>query len=314
MPNTGLDISKALSTQSATTGDVLIPEVISQGIREYFESRTPVYNQIRKETVETNAVIYKEQTSVPVASFGAELGALPAAQNATYVERSMPLKSMYTRGEVSGQLIAASRSFLDVLQREVRNHTIGMVNTIETTLVLGDSAARPNEFDGLNRWITNTVSAAADTTADGVANPTPQPLTLNHLEQLLDAPQYGGANVLFMNDVTRRRLWSILQPQIRFLGTTEIDGGFKVRSYNDMPIIEVKPNVNTAGADLAGVILAVNTDMVYIPILQDLTYEELAHTRDSTDFILKMYMALIVEGGEFYHAKLTGFTTDPATA
>lgn len=303
-----LDISKALSTQSSTTGDVLIPEVISAGIREYFEQRTPVYNQIRKEVVETNAIIYKEQTSVPIASFGAELGVLPAAQNAAYAERSMPLKSIYTRGEVSGQIVAASRSFVDVLQREVRNHTIGMINTIETTLVLGDSQARPNEFDGLNKWITNTVSASED------GGTTDAPLTLSHLEQLLDAPRYGGANMLFMNDVTRRRLWSVLQPQIRFLGTTEIDGGFKVRSYNDMPIIEVKPNVSAPGADLAGVILAVNTDMVYIPILQDLTYEELAHTRDSTDFILKMYLALVVEGGEYYHAKLVDFDTAPAVA
>lgn len=312
MPNNPLDISKALSTQAATTGDVLIPEVISQGIREYFESRTPVYNQIRKERTDSNAFMYREQTSVPVASFGAELAALPSAQNATYVERAIPLKSMYTRGEVSGQLIAASRSFIDVLQREVRNHTIGMVNTIETTLVVGDSDARPNEFDGLNKWITNTVSAAEDLTDDATANPTAQPLTLNHLELLLDAPRYGGANMLFMNDATRRRLWSVLQPQIRFLGMTEIDGGFKVRSYNDMPIIEVKPNSAAVGADLANTILAVNTDMVFMPILQDLTYEELAHTRDSVDFILKMYLGLVVEGGEHYHAKLVDFTTEVA--
>ena len=309
MPNNPLDISKALSTQASTTGDVLIPEVISAGIREYFESRTPVYNQIRKEQTDSNAFMYREQTSVPVASFGAELAALPAAQNATYVERAVPLKSMYTRGEVSGQLIAASRSFIDVLQREVRNHTIGMINTIETTLVVGDSAARPNEFDGLNKWITNTVWATSNGAETGG---TAEPLTLAHLEQLLDAPQYGGANFLFMNDVTRRRLWSVLQPQIRFLGMTEIDGGFKVRSYNDMPIIEVKPNSAAVGADLEGVILAVNTDMVYMPILQDLTYEELAHTRDSVDFILKMYLGLIVEGGEHYHAKLRGFDTTVA--
>ncbi len=49
--------------------------------------------------------------------------------------------------------------------------------------------------------------------------------------------------------------------------------------------------------------------MVWIPVLQDLTYEELAHTRDSTDFYIKMYLGMIVDGGEFYHAKLTGFST-----
>lgn len=306
-----LDIQKALSTQSATTGDVLIPEVIQAGIREYFEARTPIWNQFRKERVETNAVAYRLQDSVPVASFGAELGALPAAQNATYSEEAVILKSLYTRGEISGQLIAAARSFVDVLQREIRNHTIGMINRLETTLVTGDATARPNEFDGLNVWITNQVYA----TDTGLAAGVDQPLNLNHLEQLLDAPRYAGANVLFMNSETRRRLWSVLQPQIRFIGETEINGGFRVRAYNDMPIIEVKPNVDltvTPEANLPNTILAVNTDMVWVPVLQDLTYEELAHTRDSTDFIIKMYVGLIVEGGEFYHAKLTDFTTAPA--
>jgi hypothetical protein len=306
-----LDISKALSTQAASTGDVLIPEIIQAGIREYFEQRTPIWNQFRKESVDTNAVMYKLQDSVPVASFGAELGPLPAAQNATYSEEAVVLKSIYSRGEISGQLIAASRSFVDVLQREVRNHTIGMINTLETTLVTGDATARPAEFDGLNKWITNEIFATSDGTGAG----TDEPLTLNHLEVLMDAPRYAGANVLFMNSETRRRLWSVLQPQIRFIGETEINGGFRVRAYNDMPIIEVKPNVDlttTPEANLPNTILAVNTDMVWIPVLQDLTYEELAHTRDSTDFIIKMYVGMIVEGGEFYHAKLTNFTTEVA--
>jgi hypothetical protein len=111
-----------------------------------------------------------------------------------------------------------------------------------------------------------------------------------------------------MNNATKRRLWSILQPQVRFIGETQIEGGFTVPTYNGIPIIEIKPNVADAGAQLNNIILAVNTDLVYIPVLQELTYEELAHTRDSTDFIIKLYCGVVVEGGEFYHAKLTNFT------
>lgn len=301
-----LDISKALTTQAASTGDVLIPEYIQAGIREYFEKRTPVWNQFQKRTVPTNSVAYKLQDTVPVASFGAEMGALPAAQNSTFSEESVLLKYIYSRGEISGPELAAAASFVDVLQLEVRNHTIGLINTLETTLVTGDATARPNEFDGLDKWITNEVFV--DSVGDGSG--TDQPLVLAHLEQLIDTPRYAGANLLFMNSATRRRLWSVIQPQIRFLGETEIDGGFRVRSYNELPIIEVKPNVDIVAnpaANLDGKILLVNSDMVWIPVLQELTYEELAHTRDSTDFLIKMYLGLIVEGGEFYHAKLSGF-------
>jgi hypothetical protein len=299
-----LDIQKALSTQVATTGNILVPEVISAGIREFFELRTPVWNQVRKERAEGNAVVIREQLSIPVASFGAELGALPAAQNATYAERAVPLKSIYTRGEVSGQLIAASRTFIDVLEREIRNHTLGMISTMENTLVVGDSAVRPNEFDGIRKWVTQTLNVQSTG-----ASPADQPLVLSMLEELIDLPRFAGPNVLFMNAATRRRLWSVLQPQVRFIGETEINGGFRVRAYNDLPIIEVRPNTTDASAQLDGEILAVNTDMMYVPVLQDMTYEELAHTRDSVDFIIKMYCGLIVEGPDVYHAKMTGFST-----
>lgn len=319
MPNSPLDIQKALTTQTHAggAGEFLTPELIQAGIREYFETRTPVWNQFRKEPISSNSVVYRAQSGVPVASFGAEMGPLPAAQTVAYTEEAIPTKSIYARGEISGQMLAASRSFGDILQREIRNHVVGIINTLETTLVTGDATARPAEFDGLNKWITNEVDASGD------GGTTETPLTLNHLELLLDAPRYAGANILFMNSATRRRLWSVLQPQIRFIGETEINGGFRVRAYNDLPIIEVKPNASavddagTAGvneaevANLDGIILAVNSDMVWIPVLQDLTYEELAHTVDSTDFIIKMYLTMIVEGGEFYHAKLTNFTTTP---
>lgn len=303
--NNPLDISKALSTQPETTGNILVPEIVTAGIREYFEKRTPLWNQFRKETAESNAIGFRDQVSVPVASFGAELGALPAAQHATYAERAVMLKSIYTRGEVSGQLIAATRSELDVLQREIRNHTLGMINTLENTLVVGDSSARPNEFDGLIKWITNEVDV------QGGAAEAPG-LTLNHLELLRDSTTTGMYDLLIMDSATRRRLWSVLQPQVRFIGETQIEGGFTVAAYNGTPIIETRPHTTEAREAMEGVILGVNRDMIWVPVLQDLTYEELAHTRDSTDFMLKMYVGLIVEGGAAYHAKMTGFSTEVA--
>lgn len=296
-----LNISKALDTTAATTGKLLTEDQIIAGIKEYFEKRTPLWNQFRKEKTNSNAVVFKEQTTVPVASFGAELGPLPAAQNAAYVERAVGLKSIYTRGEVSGQLIAASASVVPALEREIRNHTLGMINTLENTLVVGDSATNVNEFDGLIKWITNEVDASAGGAA--------APLTLNDLELMRDSTTTGYFDMLIMDSATRRRLWAVLQPQIRFIGETTIDGGFSVDSYNGLPILEVKPHTQAAKDKMANTILGVNKEMVWLPVLQDITYEELAHTRDSVDFIIKMYVGMIVEGGAAYHAKLTKFTT-----
>jgi HK97 family phage major capsid protein len=298
------NISKALDTTAGSTGAVLIPELISPGIREFFEKRTPLWNQIRKVDYNGLAYVYKEQTGVPVASFGAELGALPAAQNATYVERAVALKSIYSRGEVSGQVQVAAQTFVDALGREIQNHAIGVSNTLEQKLVTGDATTNPNEFDGIMKWVTNTLFV--DSTGDGLG--TDAPLSLSHLEQLFDTPTQETPNLLIMNAATRRRLWDVLEPMRRFVGETTIDGGFTVRAYNGVPIIEVKQNP----AALDGTILAVNTNYMFIPVAQPLTYEELAHTRDSTDFMIKMYLGLIVEGGAAVHAKLQGFSLEDA--
>lgn len=308
MSDQTLNIQKALDTTETTTGNFLTQDMIVAGIREYFEKRTPLWNQFRKEKVDSNAIVFKEQDGVPVASFGAELAALPAAQHATYSESAVSMKSIYSRGEVSGQLIASSKGYsqgyADALDREIRNHTLGMVNTLENTLVVGDSAARPQEFDGLVKWITNTVDAG---TINGRS--APADLILSDLEYLQDSTTTGYFDMYIMDAASRRRLWAVLLPQIRFVDKATIDGGFQVPTYNGLPIIEVKPHTQAARDAMEGVILGVNKEKVWLPVLQDITYEELAHTRDSTDFIIKMYLAMVVEGGSAFHAKLTNFTT-----
>jgi len=291
-----IDIRKALDTSVSTTGAVLVPEVISEGIRMFVETRSPLWNVIPKAAAEGNAFAYREQNGLPVASFGAELAALPAAQNATYVDRAVPIKSIYIRGEVSGQLIESSRTFVDVLDREINNSALGMIRTLEQKIISGDSAVNPNEFDGLAKWITTEV----DMDGVGATACTDGPLTLVALEELVAAAPGGDPTHLIMGKPMRRKLWSILQNNVRYMNESSIDGGFTVPAYGNIPIIELFDNATI----LADTILAVDMNMVLMPILKPMTYEELAHTRDSLDWILKMYLTLVVQGAARHGAKM----------
>ena len=294
---TNIDIRKALDTSSGTTGAVLIPEVVSEGLRMFVETRSPLWNIIPKVAADGYAYAYREQNGLPVASFGAELAALPAAQNATYVDRAVPIKSIYIRGEVSGQLIEATRTFVDVLEREINNSALGLIRTLEQKIISGDSGVNPNEFDGLAKWITTTVDGTNTGGATGGAD---GPLTLVILEELIAAAPGGQPTHLIMGMPMRRKLWSLLQNQVRYIGEAAIDGGFTTPAYGNIPIIELFDNATI----LADTILAVDMNMVRMPILKPLTYEELAHTRDSLDYILKMYLTLVMEGGARHGAKL----------
>jgi hypothetical protein len=290
-----LDLRKALDTGAVSTGAVLVPEIVSPGIRMFVETRSPLWNILPKIDHDGYSYNYKEQNGLPVGSFGAELAALPAAQNATYVDRTVPIKSLYIRGEISGQLIEASRTFVNALEREITNSALGMVRTIEQALIAGDSGVSSVQFDGLAKWITNTVYA--DSVGDGSG--TDGELSLAFLDLLLDAPAGGEPTHLIMGKAMTRKLWSILQPQVRYL-ETEIDGGFRVPTYMGLPIVRLFDHVTL----LNNTILAFDRNLVTVPILKPITYEELAHTRDSTDYMLKTYMTLVVEGASRHHAKL----------
>lgn len=298
---TNFDIRKALDTGATSTGAVLIPEIIQPGIRMMVEQRSPLWNIIPKVRVEGYAFTYKEQNGLPVASFGAELGALPPATQATYIERTVPFKSVYIRGELSGQLIEASRTLVDVLDREISNSTLGMIRTLELELIAADSSVNANKFDGLDKWITTTVFG--DSNGNGTG--TDGELSLALLDMLIDAPPGGEPTHLIMSKPMRRKLWSILQPQVRYMDKTTIGGGFEVPTYGGLPIIDLFDNSSI----LADRILAPDMNNVFIAMLKDFTYEELAHTRDSTDYLIKCYLALIMTGAARFGAKLTDISS-----
>jgi hypothetical protein len=52
---TNFDIRKALDTSVSTTGAVLVPEVVSEGIRMFVETRSPLWNIIPKVQAERSA-------------------------------------------------------------------------------------------------------------------------------------------------------------------------------------------------------------------------------------------------------------------
>lgn len=295
------DIRKALDTGSGSTGSVLVPTVIDAGIRLFVEQRSPLWNIIPKKTAEGMTWNYKEKNGIQAASFGSELGALPAAGHSTYQNRSKDIKSVYIRGEISGQLIAASRTFINVASAEIADASLGMVRTLEQELITADSAVNTDKFDGLAKQITTNVFG--DTTGDGLG--TDQELSLKFMDQLMTAAVGSDPTHFIMGVPMYLKLWSILQPQVRYMDKTVVAGGFEVPTYGGKPIITTRDNTSY----FADKILAPDMNLIYIPVLTPFSYEELAHTRDSLDFFIKTYLCVVVEGAARHHAKLTDVTS-----
>lgn len=288
------DLRKALSTSVADTGAALIPEVVSEGLRRFVITRSPLYAEMPKRNWPTNAYLYREVNALPTAAFAADGAALPSATRGTYAKRTTAMKFIYTRGEVTGPMISASGSLIDALQTEIEIHGDALVRTIEQKIISGNSTTSADEFDGLVAQITTNVK-------DYTASSNPVLLTLSHMDETLDTPLEYPSHVV-LSRAMGRRLWSLLQAQQRFLDRTEVAGGFRVPVYNDLPILRVDNNIS----GLTNTILFPDMRFCVMAINQDITFEPLAKTKDSQDFMLKMYATLAVEGEALYHAKMVG--------
>lgn len=296
--DTGLfDINKAADPYSTANTGTFNPLIYSQGIRDFFDAASPLWNILRKESWPGMSYAYREQTSLPTPSFRSELETLPDATRADYGQKTFPLKSIYIRGEVSGQLQVAAQTMTDMVARAIRNASEGLIRGLELKLVTADSAGDPDEFDGIAKQITNTI----DLDTDAGAGVTPGELTLEALDILLAAAPSGGVTHLLMSQAMHRKVNSLLQPHQRFVNSTTIDGGFTVDTFRGVPIIDV---IDPHGGYFADKILAINNNRIVVPVATYPTYEELAHVRDSLDFMIKMYLAVVVEGPSRYHAKM----------
>jgi len=108
------DIERALSTSVGTTGAYLLPEVVDPVIRDYVTKATPVLSVVTRVNWPTQTYWIRKRTALPTAAFSTDGGSLPAASDSTYAKVSKTVKYLYTRGEVTGPLIAAAGGVVSI--------------------------------------------------------------------------------------------------------------------------------------------------------------------------------------------------------
>jgi HK97 family phage major capsid protein len=287
------DIERALSSLSASTGGYLIPEVVDPVIRDYVAKATPLLGLVNRVQWPTQTYYIRKRTGLPTATFSADGGSLPAASDSTYAKVAKNVKFLYTRGEVTGPLIAASGGVVNALQEEIRVHSGVIAERLTSAIIHGDGTGDSNnELVGALAQV-NT-SAPGDeggtTTASGA-------LTLAMIDKALDDTK-GEGNVIITTMAVRRKINSLLQAQQRFVDRVEVGAGFRVLSYDGLPIV-------TDDHLTSDWILVGRREDMKLIVNQDFTFEQLAKTKDSEDFFIKGYFGFALEGRPVL---LKGFT------
>lgn len=203
----------------------------------------------------------------------------------SYTQKEFPFKTLLIRGKVTRKLQARGRSYGDVLAGEISGSAGDWSSAYEDGCVTGNIAADADQFDGL---ITLTQATSSQivlqtTTTTGDA------LTLEKLDETIDRVKGAGTRsdlLIYASFKGRRLLNAALQAQQQFNDMVEINGGFRVRTYDSIPIVTTTAMPDTltfngskntvfSGAATTS-ILVVNTRYCWIEELTPMTIMPLA--------------------------------------
>jgi hypothetical protein len=235
----------------------------------------------------------RKRSALPSAAFSTDGGSLPAATSSEYAKVAKTVKYLYTRGEVTGPLIAAAGGVVNALQEEIRVHSGVIAERLAEAICVGDGTEDSNAgIVGIKNQINTSTPGdeGGTTTASGA-------LTLAMIDKALDDTK-GEADVIMTSRAVRRKINALLQGQQRFLDRVEVGAGFRVLSYDGVPIV-------TDDHYEEDEILFFRRADAKLIVNQDFTMEMLAKTKDAEDFYIKGYFGFALEGRP---VRLKGFT------
>lgn len=232
-------ITKALQVTTGS-GGYLIPEDLNPAINEYLARISPLWSMIQKKRANGKTHEYVRRTGVPSARFEGELTEPNYTAN-TYDRPSVQLKILRTAGGVSGFQQATSERFANALAQEVDGAVEGMAQLIEWSLLNGNTADS-YQFNGLEAMLLADSTAKNALASGGNILDVDGVIALSHLDSMIDrVRQYRQSArdpLAFLVSTGMISKISGLQTRIsRTVQMVEFEGGFRMATYRDIPLI-----------------------------------------------------------------------------
>jgi len=283
-----VDIQKALDISGA--GSILMQPVIDRVVAQLVDYRNPLRQNLPRKPGSGNAWILNRRTPA---------GGTPAKwvvdteelteDEGTYAQVSFYYKTLAARGRVTRKLQAVGRTYADVLADELEARALEFKNQEDLALTTGatTASATSREFQGLKFLIPSTQRVVCAASADGGT------LTLAILDEAIDLCLFD-PDMMIMTKKTRRIINALLQSQQRFVDKIEVKGGFKLLSYNELPIYTSNNMVNTQQVSVLGSVVSelggatssiyiVDTEHTWVGELTPIKVQPLAKTSSQFD-------------------------------
>ena len=324
-----VDYKKALystlNTFAAGTLPVLIPVYVDPEVVDLTRRSTPLVELVPRVTNYGNYASYNQISTISTAQAVTEDAAL-TEQNDTYARKTLPIKVLVSVGRVTEYMIEASRPYLssggyvDALSLDVRAKTLALRRLEEAMILLGDSVTAWTEpvnstsipaatsFDGLYQLISNANSNGYGGASGYTTDNAGAALSISAIRTAIRTARTAGGepNLIVTDYASYDAIKALIQDQLRYVSTQTIAWGITTLSFEGIPIIASRFLSTTAGTGSrvpqdARSLYVLDTNVIEMRVMRDVTYEELAQTNLSKKFVISVFETLVVKAPQFNH-------------
>lgn len=314
---------KALGPESGgagTAGFALVPIYVDPRIVDQSRKYTPLVEMIPRVTNQGLTADYNIITAKGAAYTANPDAPLPEADD-TENRESTAIKFLYSIGRILGPMQAAMPSYIlegfqptgagnvsgsvftpagvpNAKQYQVLMKARAMKELEENLIINGDVSTDATQYSGIVKLQGSTNQTNLTTAA----------LTWDDVEDTIQlAFDAGGRPKLGVCDSsTMVDLRKIMIDTFRFTPDQLVAGAIlpfgvppQLVLHTMVGAIPVLPSMYLNNASGSKQLFFLDTDFIEMRVLQDLTYEDLARTNDSSKFMLKIYACLIVRAVPF---------------
>ena len=207
-------------------------DMLLQGVVETIIKDSPILQRLPFIEIAGNGLTYNQEKTLPEIDFY-DVGDTWAESTPTFEQITTTLKIMGGDADIDNFLKATRSNLQDLEAAVVELKAKALKDKFEETFIYGDSVANSKQFDGLRKLIdttteSNQVIAMGDTGAT---------LTLDKLDELVDAVKGGKPAILLMSRRTRRKINTLVRTANSGMMVTDRDNfGNFIQLWDGIPI------------------------------------------------------------------------------
>ena len=215
-----------LAEASKLSNDMLL-----QGVVETIVKDSPILQRLPFIEIVGNGLTYNQEKTLPSIDFY-DVGDTWAESTPTFEQLTANLKIMGGDADVDNFLKATRSNVQDLETAVIELKAKALRDKLEDTFIYGDSAVDAKQYDGL-RTLIDTATASDQVIAMGATGAT---LTLDKLDELIDAVKGGKPDMLLMSRRSRRKINALVRASGGMVDNDRDQWGNFVQLWDGIPI------------------------------------------------------------------------------